>query len=157
MGATRMSSSAGTRSQTSGAVNPPADCATTTRPVLSPAAAATVSAYSGRPAESSSQGRSGATVSWPRSRSSASTRCQYQPTSPAPWMKTNAALRPPSAAWIPGRDRHLPVPPGEYPGAVPVSWVTLGEGADIPGGDAGLGVYASFVGDDLTDGSCRGV
>ena len=64
--ATRTSSRTGTRSQTRGAVNPPADWATTTRSVLSPIASTTVSAYSERPAESSWQGRSGATVSCPR-------------------------------------------------------------------------------------------
>ena len=51
-------------------------------------------AYSVRPAWSSSIGRSGATVSWPRSHSSASTRCQYQPTSPAPWMNAKVAMSP---------------------------------------------------------------
>ena len=45
-----------------------------------------------RPAVSSSIGRSGATVSWPMRRSSASTRCQYQPTSPAPWMNARVAM-----------------------------------------------------------------
>ena len=44
---------------------------------------------------SSSQGRSGATTSWPRWRSTRSTRCQYQPTSPAPWINANAAIQSP--------------------------------------------------------------
>jgi hypothetical protein len=47
----------------SGAVKPPNDWATTTRSARSPMASTTVSAYSGSPAESSSEGRSGATTS----------------------------------------------------------------------------------------------
>src|SRR5919106_402762 len=92
MPATRTSRSTDTRSQTSGAVKPPNDWPTTTRSVRSPTASSTVCAYSESPAESSSHGRSGATTSWPRSRSAASTRCQYQPTSPAPWIKTYVAI-----------------------------------------------------------------
>lgn len=38
----------------------------------------------GQPGRVVVAGRSGARVSWPRSRSSCSTRCQYHPTSPAP-------------------------------------------------------------------------
>ena len=63
MGATRTSRSTATRPQTSGDVNAPSDWATTTRSVLSPIASITASAYSGRPAESSSHGRSGAATS----------------------------------------------------------------------------------------------
>jgi hypothetical protein len=72
-------------------VDPPKDCAATTRPRRLPIARTTVSAYSASPAESSSHGRSGARVSWPRCRSSRSTRCQYHPTSPPPWISTKVA------------------------------------------------------------------
>src|SRR6266542_507091 len=89
IGATRTRSFTGTRSHANGAVRPPSECATTTRSVRFPIASTTASVYSASPAASSSHGRSGATVSWPRSRRSASTRCQYQPTSPAPWIRTN--------------------------------------------------------------------
>src|SRR5579864_4978756 len=52
-------------------------------------AAMTVSAYAGSPADSSAPGRSTATVSWPRARSSGTTRCQYHAAPPAPGMRTN--------------------------------------------------------------------
>jgi GNAT superfamily N-acetyltransferase len=111
--ASSTSRSTGTRSQTSGAVNPPNDWATTTSPVRSPMASTTVSAYSDSPAESSSQGRSGATTSCPRLRSSASSRCQNHPLSAAPWISTYVAMvsGPPGRGasvgqlW-PGRPRH---------------------------------------------------
>src|SRR6266545_5955754 len=104
IGATRTRSFTGTRSHTSGAVKPPSDCATTTRSVRFPIAPTTASVYSASPAASSSHGRSGATVSWPRSRRSASTRCQYQPTSPAPWIRTNVLIpRPPCVLQSPFR------------------------------------------------------
>src|SRR5918995_3240280 len=90
---TRTSASTGSRSATSGAVKPPNDWATTTRSFRPPMASTTVSAYSGRPAASSSHGKSGATTSCPRRRNSASTKCQYHPTSPAPWISTNVAIR----------------------------------------------------------------
>jgi hypothetical protein len=75
-------------SHTSGAVNPPRDWATTTRSVRSPIAPTTASAYSDSPAESSPAGRSTATASWPRSRSSGTSRCRYQATPPAPGINT---------------------------------------------------------------------
>src|SRR5580700_6628972 len=50
-------------------------------------AATTASAYSGSPADSSAPGRSTATASWPRARSSGTTRCQYQAAPPAPGMR----------------------------------------------------------------------
>lgn len=68
----------GRRGQTSGAVNPPRDCPTTTRSVRSPTASTTVSTYSGRPARTSSPGRSTETTSRPRRPSSSLTPCQYQ-------------------------------------------------------------------------------
>src|SRR6266542_3852795 len=69
-----------------------------------PIAPTTASVYSASPAASSSHGRSGTTVSWPRSRRSASTRCQYQPTSPAPWIRTNVLIpRPPCVLQSPFR------------------------------------------------------
>jgi predicted esterase len=63
IGATRTSILTATRSQTSGAVKPPSEWATTIRSVRSPIASTTVSAYSDRPAESSSHGGSGTTTS----------------------------------------------------------------------------------------------
>ena len=54
-----------------------------------PSAAATiVSTYSGSPALSSSAGRSTVTLSTPRARSSAATRCQIQAAPPAPGTRT---------------------------------------------------------------------
>ena len=85
---------AGVRSHTSGAVKPPKDCATR------PGRAGRRARRGRRPrtwpeeAESSSAGRSGASASWPRARSSATTRCQYQPPSPAPWISANVAMVP---------------------------------------------------------------
>src|SRR3954454_4510761 len=81
-----------TASATIGATYPPNDWATTTTSRRSGSASTTVEAYSASPAASSSTGRSGATVTCPRSRRSASTRCQYHPTSPAPWMNANVAI-----------------------------------------------------------------
>src|SRR5215213_627010 len=89
--ATSTISSTGTLAHTSGAVKAPSECATRTRSPRSPIAATSVSAYSARPADSSSTGRSTATTSWPRSRSSAATRSQLDATSPAPGMTTNVA------------------------------------------------------------------
>ena len=66
------------------AVKPAIDCATRTRLRRPPIASTTASAYSARPAASSSTGRSGATTSWPRASSRGATRCQYQPLEPAP-------------------------------------------------------------------------
>src|SRR4051812_43702527 len=86
---------------TIGATYPPKDCATTTTSRRSGSALTTVAAYSSRPAVSSSIGRSGATVACPRDRRSASTRCQYQPTSPAPWMNANVAIGSRPAKWLP--------------------------------------------------------
>src|SRR5215213_983443 len=82
------SRSTGTRSHTSGAVNPPSDWATRTIPVRSPIASTTAPAYSANPAESSLAGRSAATTSWPRPRSSGSSKCQYQASPPAPGINT---------------------------------------------------------------------
>src|SRR4029453_12879544 len=88
----RTSISTDVRSQTSGAVKPPNDWATTISWSRSPIALGTGSAYSPRPAGSFSTGRSGATTWWPRSWSSAATRCQYQPTSPAQWINAYVAI-----------------------------------------------------------------
>src|SRR5918992_2715746 len=55
-------------------------------------ASSTTFAWSSSVASSSSIGRSGATVSWPRARRSRSTRCQYHPTSPAPWIRAYVAI-----------------------------------------------------------------
>jgi hypothetical protein len=77
------------RAQRSGAVKPPSECPTTTRSLRSPTAWTTVSAYSHRPAESSSLGRSTAMGSWPCSRSSDETRCQSHAVPPPPWMSAN--------------------------------------------------------------------
>ena len=70
--ATRTSKDTSSRPQTSGAVNPPSDCATTMTalaptapPTASTTASTTASAYSASPARSSSQGRSTAITSWP--------------------------------------------------------------------------------------------
>jgi hypothetical protein len=68
--------STGRREATSGAVKAPNDWATRISPVRSPIASTTVSAYSVSPADSSSQGRSAATTSVPRSSNSGATRCQ---------------------------------------------------------------------------------
>ena len=46
------------------------------------------SVYSASPADSSPTGRFIVTTSWPRSSSSGVTRCQYQASPPAPWIKT---------------------------------------------------------------------
>src|SRR5262245_57133969 len=88
MPATNTIKSTGFRAQTSGAVNPPNDCATITRRVRSPIASTTALVYSAQPADSSSHGRSTATTSCPRSRRRGVTRCQYQLLSPAPWIST---------------------------------------------------------------------
>src|SRR5262245_16234807 len=88
---TRISSSTGTRSQTSGAVNPPYDCATSTTGRRSPIASTTASAYSASPALSSSAGRSTAIALRPRRSSSATTRCQYHAAPPAPGTSTRDA------------------------------------------------------------------
>src|SRR5262249_34656879 len=77
--ATSTSWRVGTRLHTSGATEPANDWATRT---ASPA----------NPADSSAAGRAITTTSCRRPRSSASTRCQYQPTSPAPWMRTYVAI-----------------------------------------------------------------
>ncbi|GAA4503536.1 hypothetical protein GCM10023191_056460 [Actinoallomurus oryzae] len=60
-------------------------------------------------------------MSWPRARSASSTECQYQPTSPAPWIKTNVATVSPPAAAI----------PDQSPATL---WMrlTVGDGTDIP-------------------------
>ena len=76
-------------------MNPANDCPTTATGAAGfPTDSATESAHS--ISVDPSTGTSGATVSWPRARSSASTRCQYQPESPAPWIKTNVATWPSS-------------------------------------------------------------
>jgi hypothetical protein len=68
----------GTFAATSGAVNPPNDCATITTSTRSPIEFTTSRVYSGRPASWSSPGRSTAITSCPSSCSSGTTRCQYQ-------------------------------------------------------------------------------
>src|SRR5215831_10193706 len=55
-------------------------------------ASTTTSAYSWKPAPSSSQGRSTATTSCPCASSWGVTRCQYHESDPAPWIKTNVAI-----------------------------------------------------------------
>ena len=62
MAATRTINSTGMRSHTNGAVKPAIDWATRTTSDRSPIASTTTSAYSARPAESSSHGRSAATT-----------------------------------------------------------------------------------------------
>src|SRR3982074_3686137 len=52
----------------------------------------TMSVYSASPAESSAPGRCGATTSWPRPRSSGSSRFQYKAFPPAPGMRTYVAM-----------------------------------------------------------------
>ena len=66
-----------------------------------PIALATASAYSGRPAAGSSPGRSTAIASCPASRSSGTTRCQYQAVPPAPGIKTKVRW---PAFWSPSAD-----------------------------------------------------
>src|SRR5580692_11358947 len=85
---TKTRAATGARAAASGAVNPPSDWATSTtssRPLMAPA---TRPAYPGRPAVSSSPGRSTAVASCPAARSSGTTRCQYQAVPPAPGMST---------------------------------------------------------------------
>jgi hypothetical protein len=82
----------GVRAQTTGAVKPPIDCATSTTSRRPPIASVTASAYSGSPADSSAPGRSTATASWPRACSSGTTRCQYQAAPPAPGTSTNTLI-----------------------------------------------------------------
>lgn len=84
MAATSTIRSTATRSHTSGAVNPAIDCATIMSFWRFPMALTTTSVYSASPAESSSQGKSGATTVWPRALRSGVTRCQYQESDPAP-------------------------------------------------------------------------
>src|SRR5262245_33679928 len=75
-------------------------------------ASTTASAYSPSPAVSSSQGRSGASTSWPRRRSSPASRCQLQPVSAAPWIRTYVANGAPPAGRSRGRAvRVVVVPP----------------------------------------------
>ena len=83
----------GAFSHTSGAVNPPSDCATSTTSWRPPTASSTRRAYSGSPALSSSPGRSTATAAWPALCSSGTTRLQYQAAPPAPGIRTNPAHR----------------------------------------------------------------
>ena len=90
--ATRTIRSTGTRSHTSGAVNPASDCATTTTSRRSPIASTTQSAYSPSPAESSATGRSTATTSCPAATRSGATRCQYHASDPAPGSSTKVAI-----------------------------------------------------------------
>src|SRR5215218_2486033 len=87
----------GMRVATIGAVNPPIDWATRTMSSVEPTpaaaiAATTASAYSGKPAVSSSQGRSTATQRCPAATSSGSTRCQYQESDAAPGIRTKVAI-----------------------------------------------------------------
>src|SRR6266851_5211199 len=84
--------STGTCSHTSGAVKPPSDWPTTMSWRRSPIALTTMSVYSASPAELSAAGRSGATTSWPRPRSSGTSRCQYAAAPPAPGMSTYVAI-----------------------------------------------------------------
>src|SRR5690606_22189752 len=52
------------------------------------------SAVARRSMASSSHGRSGASTVCPRARSRSATRCQDQPTSPAPWISRKVAMAP---------------------------------------------------------------
>ena len=86
----------GALAATSGAVNPPSDCATRTTSSRLPIALRTRSVYSGSPAASSSPGRSTA-VGWcPACCSSGTTRCQYQAAPPAPGIRTKPLICHPS-------------------------------------------------------------
>ena len=90
----------GTRAQAIAAVKPPIDWATSTTSspcsVAAAAAAATLSVYSGSPADSSGPGRSTAVAWWPRATSSGTTRCQYQVAAPpAPGISVKALMKTP--------------------------------------------------------------
>src|SRR5713226_1282943 len=103
--------STGTRSHTSGAVKPPSDWPTTMSWRRSPIALTTMSVYSASPAELSAAGRSGATTSWPRPRSSGTSRCQYAAAPPAPGMRTYVAI----VASACGRRHSVSSPPRRAP------------------------------------------
>jgi hypothetical protein len=84
----------GTSKATSGAVNPPSDWATSTRSSRPSIASTTLRVYSGRPAPSSSPGRSIAIVPCPARCRCGSTRCQYQAAPPAPGIRANVLTLP---------------------------------------------------------------
>ena len=71
----RTSRSTRARSQTSGAVNPPNDWATSTRSAVPPIDAADQSAYSSSPDASSPDGQVDRDDAWPRASSSGPSRC----------------------------------------------------------------------------------
>src|SRR4051794_7939026 len=80
------------RAQTSGAVKPPSEWPTTMTSSRPATASTTTRTYASQSADFSLLGRSTATASWPRSRSSGTTRCQSQALPPPPWISANVAM-----------------------------------------------------------------